>query len=340
MMCFSFKKIKKYINTEISYLFFREYRFRRIVRRHLSHDYTLNAPSAKNTRKMIVYMADGKMHHGGLADRLRGIITLYQYCIEHQYDFRIYFKFPFALEDYLLPNVVDWRIRKEELSFNSKDSCALYMDVRGDSGEREVKFQRKIAEKFLSQPYKQLHVYTRFDYEEKRFGTLFNQLFKPIPLLQQEIDQIRKEIGDNYISVSARFLELLGDFKEPSGKFVQLSEEEREKLILKCIEQIRRLKEQCPGIEKIVVTADSSRFLKRVEELSYCYVIPGNIAHIETKAKDTEEEFQIHLKTFVDFFVIAHAKASYLLVGENMHHSNFSKRAAQVYGHLFEEIIF
>ncbi len=47
------------------------------------------------------------------------------------------------------------------------------------------------------------------------------------------------------------------------------------------------------------------------------------------------------MKTFEDFFAIARASRSYLLVGPGMYRSNFSsKRAAQAGGHSFSEIVF
>ena len=81
------KRFKTRLKTEINYLFFRVYRYKRVVRRHFSKYYDDNHPQATNSRKMVVYMADGKYRHGGLADRLRGIVTLYRYCIEHNLDF-------------------------------------------------------------------------------------------------------------------------------------------------------------------------------------------------------------------------------------------------------------
>lgn len=32
------------------------------------------------TSKMLIYMADGKMRHGGISDRLRGAVSVYKLC--------------------------------------------------------------------------------------------------------------------------------------------------------------------------------------------------------------------------------------------------------------------
>lgn len=283
-------------------------------------------------------MADGKRHHGGLADRLRSIITIFKYCQDHNADFRIYFVSPFLLETYLEPNQYDWRISSSELSFNSEDSIAVYMDTSGNTGKREMLFQRKIAEKFLSLPYKQIHVYSIFYYEENFFGELFTYLFKPSPLVQQEVDKHTTAMGGigKYISVSTRFLELLGDFKEP-GKSPHTSADQQTTLIQACIKQLKQIKSNHPDATRILVTSDSNRFLEACRHLEYVYIIPGKVLHMDVSQEKTEN---LHLKTFTDFFTIAYAQKSYLLKTGKMYRSSFAMRAAQIGNHPFEIIDF
>ena len=71
---------------------------------------------------MIVCMVDGKRKQGGLADRLRGIVSTYYVCKKLGYDFRINFVHPFPLIDYLVPNTYDWRVSQDELCYNSHDA--------------------------------------------------------------------------------------------------------------------------------------------------------------------------------------------------------------------------
>lgn len=332
------KEIRLLIKSEINYIFFRRYRFGRTVKRHFRKYYSPDNPHAACTEKQIICMADGKYPHGGLVDRLRSITTVFKYCLEHKIDFRIYFTTPFQLEDYLAPNLYDWRISSSELSFNSEDSRAVFMDTSGNSGEREMKFQHKITEEFLSAPYKQIHVYSTFYYEEKYFGELFNRLFKPALPIQQEIDKQLEILGGtgNYISISTRFLELLGDFKEP-GASPHISVDKQAALIQACLKQIKVIKNKHPEISHILVTSDSSRFLEACRQLEYVYVIPGEILHVDIPDKSKADR---HKKTFIDFFAIAHAQKSYLLITDKMYKSSFSMRAAQVYNHPFEIIRF
>ena len=94
-------RIKDFVKCNLNNLFYREYRLRRKVRRHLLPYYKEAFPVGKNTNKMIVFMADGRKCDGGLADRLRGIVSTYEYCLNHRVDFSINFKIPIKIE-YLL----------------------------------------------------------------------------------------------------------------------------------------------------------------------------------------------------------------------------------------------
>ena len=94
-------------------------------------------------------MADGRKSHGGLADRLRGIVSTYEYCLNHRVDFRIHFTSPFNLEDLLLPNEYDWRIGAGEISYNPTFSTPVYIDSNSRYPEADCRFQRKMAEKYL-----------------------------------------------------------------------------------------------------------------------------------------------------------------------------------------------
>ena len=56
-------RIKDFVKCNLNNLFYREYRLRRKVRRHLLPYYKEAFPVGKNTNKMIVFMADGRKSH-------------------------------------------------------------------------------------------------------------------------------------------------------------------------------------------------------------------------------------------------------------------------------------
>lgn len=327
-------RIKDFVKCNLNNLFYREYRLRRKVRRLLLPYYKEAFPVGKNTNKTIVFMADGRKSHGGLADRLRGIVSTYEYCLNHRVDFRIHFTSPFNLEELLLPNEYDWRIGAGEISYNPTFSTPVYIDSNSRYPEADCRFQRKMAEKYLGRDFRQIHIYTNMYYADDRFGLLFNKLFKPAPILQSWIDENLQILGQNFIALSFRFQNLLGDSVD--GKIVYSPEEQRE-LINSCICQIELLRKTNPDSKKILVTADSGSFLKEVSKLDFVYLLPGKVGHMDSTS---QQDIQVHMKTFLDFFVLSHAKKIYLLITGKMYKSGFAKRAAKLNNIPFEEVEF
>lgn len=318
----NFRKIIQPARTWANYAFFRRYRYARKIRRHFKQYYTPDAPETLFPEQSVICMADGKCHHGGLADRLRSFVTYYGYCRKHGIRFGIHFTFPFRLEDYLIPNSYDWRLRPGELTFNQKQARAFYMDNTSDDGPRELEFQRKLSDRYLSDRHHiQHHVYSSFYYDEANFGRYFNELFRPAPRIETLLEKERHSLGDSYISVSARFLELLGDFKEPKAT-LRLSPEEQTDLIERCVRQVEKLHSLHPGMN-ILVTSDSRRFTEACSRLPYVHSTPGQISHV-----DVEGEAD-HARTFLDFLLIAGASHVYQIRTAPMYGGNFSLRAAQ-----------
>lgn len=328
------------LKAAINYGFYSKYRFRRVVRHRLMPYYTKEAPRATNVRKQVISMFDGRKRHGGLADRLRGICTAYLFCREHGLDYRIHFISPFRLEEFLAPNRYDWRIAPEAVCYNSRDAHPVYIASSNRFPERDKAFQRRMAELFFGEDYRQLHAYTNMRFEEERFGEAFHELFRPQAWLQALIDEQLARLGGRggFIAVSTRFLELLGDFNEHSDRAAQgLPKEEQEALLQRCGAELERIHREHPE-ERILITSDSARFLTYcTERYDFVQTLPGKIGHIDVAGDDERE---VHTKTFLDFLVLAEAKTLYYLVGGGMYRGNFSRRAAQINNRPFVEINF
>lgn len=69
----------------------------------------------KNT---FCFVIDPNIKHPGLADRMKAMIDCYNIAKLNGYDFRIVFKTPFRLEDYLQPNAVDWVAEYTDLNYS------------------------------------------------------------------------------------------------------------------------------------------------------------------------------------------------------------------------------
>ena len=280
----------------------------------------------KENKTTIVVMIDGRQLHGGFADRIRGIVTIYQFCKDRKIPFYINYTYPFELNEFLEPNKYDWRIDKSNLVYNlnAAQPCLLY----------EWMYPHKFHKwylKLLCLRRKQLHVYTNSHFEYEKFSIGFNELFKPVPNLKVLIDKHKKSIGDKYNVMVFRFQQLLGDFKE--GNNIVLSEEKRQILISKCINKIRIMYNG----KKLLITSDSITFINKVKSLDFVYVIPGSVVHIDY----TENApLSTYMKTFLDFFLIANADIIYLLLTDNMYKSGFPKTASKVFNRPFEVICF
>lgn len=183
----------------------------------------------------IIVMIDGRQIHGGFADRIRGIATIYQFCKNFNVPFSVYYDYPFKLEDFLEPASFNWVCKKTELSYSKKQAKPVLLE--------EWMFPHKYHKLYLLlnvlfSKKRQLHVYTNSHFYYDKFSEQFNELFKPTLRLQQSIEWNLKNIGSDYVAMVFRFQQLLGDFKE--GDFKVLSETDQSKLIVKCIKEIEK----------------------------------------------------------------------------------------------------
>lgn len=301
------------------------------------NEYSTIATIKQSPSKRVVCIFDGKIKNGGLADRLRGIVSVYEVCKEQNLEFKIVFTSPFNLSEFLEPNIIDWRITEEELNYNTAVTRLCYIDTLTGS-EYEAKKQKQWFKREFKKNYKEFHVRSNaiFSYNGD-YSTLFNELFKPSPKLQASIEKQKKIFSTNYISASFRFMNLLDDFNETIELHSKLTKEEQKELITKNIEQLQLLHNEYPE-KRILVNSDSTTFIQTAAKLDYVYVIPGNITHID--GKNSSNEYETYEKTFLDFFMIANAERIYLLRTGQMYDSGYPFAASKIYNKSFEKIEF
>lgn len=298
----------------------------------LAEGYSFNEPIKPNAEKRVVCIYDNKLRMGGLADRLRGILSVYHICKQQNIDFKILFNHPFELSRYLIPNKVNWEITEEALNYNLRVTDLCMITSAGGAYEREQ--QEKWFKKEFDRDFQEFHVRTNVPFSFLyNFSELFHDLFHPSALLESLINKHKEILGDDYISVSYRFLDLLGDFNETYGQGALPSEEKRV-LINKCKKQLELLHAKHPT-QKILVNSDSRTFLEAASTLEYTYVIPGEISHVDSP---TPVDDSVHDKTFTDFFMMANAKNIYLIIADKMYSSNFPYVASRLYNRPFHKI--
>lgn len=318
--------IGKDIQNVFQNLFKQRGKWRREIRKwHIDECYSPEHPHCSNVEKEVVMMIDGKMKHGGLSDRLRGIVSVYSVCRHMPLAFKVCFFSPFRLDDFLLPNKVDWRTDESHLCYNSADAFPLFCGSNGT--HVEWPFQKLWFVENFRKDAKQIHVYTNALLKDRKtFHTCFHELFKMSPLLDEAVRRVRSEIGGSYISVTCRFQQLLGDFKE--GDYEILAAEQQEKLMEQALAEIDKIQTSYSEGQKVLLTSDSIRFLHYVKERrSYIHTVPGELVHMDYSEDSSQAK---HLKSFTDLMALSEADTIFLLKSPKMYNSGFPRLAALI----------
>ena len=295
------------------------------LRRDFLKYYNSEKSLPRDYTKTAVYMADGRVICGGLSDRLRGIVSVYKLCKQLNLAFKINFTSPFNLNEYLLPNIYDWSILPDEICYNTRYARPCFVGDYGNYPDN-IKQQTFWAKHFLKENYRQIHIYTNMIIAEKEYGMLFKELFKPVPELKELINYNVDILGGDgaFISVAFRFVQLLGDFKEPDNRRPVLTDNKKEILINKCMNHLEEIYSE-NDCRKVLVTSDSVSFLEKAKRLPFVYVIPGDVRHIDAVQNASKDA---DLKVFLDYFVLSRSKKVYLVIEDKMYRSGFSYRAA------------
>lgn len=329
--------VGKDIQNVFQNLFKQRGKWRREVGKYVTQYYTPDAPRARNSRKMVVFMADGRMHHGGLCDRLRGIVSVWSVCRGMGIDFKISFRHPFRLEDYLLPAAVDWTVSDDELCYNSRDALPVFCGSNGTHVEQP--FQRLWLRQNFAKDYRQIHVYTNAHIENgKRFKPLFEELFRPSAELQEAVRAVQAEIGGPYIAVKGRFQQLLGDFHEEFGNCEILPPAAQDELMERCLQAIVRIHNSPQGGLPVLLAVESRRFIDyAMARLPYVHCIPGGMAHIDYTPDAPQDTV---LKAFADLLALSRAERVFLIKTGQMYNSGFPRIGALIGGKPFRLVRF
>ena len=288
-------------------------------------------------QQTLVFMADGKWMHGGLTDRLRGMTSAYKFAKEHGLNFKIFHTSPFLLQEILQPNKIDWTIDETKISYDSAVAKPVLL-------YREDFENVSALERQLDASHEQFHLYSCVDTVNEKFPEYFNELFKPSPILAQELEKYSEMLGASYTAISFRFQNKLGDFKEFT--FKELKDADKQELMNAALEMLKAdpAPEQVRGDKKagmtvqgdnvsgmttakILVTADSPTFLAEAEKTPNVVTVKGKSIHIDFNSSKNATDY---LKAFTEFFLISRASKAKLYRNRKYetYPSNFPKYAA------------
>lgn len=288
----------------------------------------------KAIKNRYVFMVDGKRGHGGMFDRLKGLISIYAIAKSQKKEFKIHFTYPFKLEKYLQPREYNWSLGNEmpNRSFPSSRPIIAY----GECYHPTRLFKDRKKETHFYYGYDSLKEINKRNGTNYKWGDLYHELFVPTPYLQRYIDKYKAEIGNHYIVIHARFLNLLGD-KTETAINPELPDEEKRNLMVKIGKKIEILvKEQKEATTRVMLASDSMTFISYMQKvMPAVYVVPGTVKHIDTAGKTDDAE---NIKMFLDYYLISMADKVYNIVAEGMWPSAFPEYAAKIGDVPFERI--
>jgi len=296
-------------------------------------EYSRRISFKKTPTKKIIICFDGLFPHGGFVDRLKGIVSFYEISKILNYEFYIQFDNPFNLSVFLEPNKVDWSIDKQSVRWQPFKTKLLYLMNDFNANPLEI-IKNSNASTFI--------IYANIDYLpkmynelitseiEERWRTSFNELFVKSPYLLKKLSSME---GKKYNSIHTRFTSLMGDFKDTTSKI--LTEENKEALLTKLNCKVEEIVKDSNN--DCYAFSDSLYFLEFISKNQLVQIVNGKPKHMDNF--NEESSIESHLKTILDFFLIANSEAIYFLKVNPMYHSSFSKYASIVGNKPFKTVL-
>ena len=216
-------------------IFYREPHLKRrfLNEKHSKRD---TFPEKSFNNNHFIFMVDGRVHHGGMFDRLKGAITVYAIAKALGKEFKIDWSYPFQLDRYLEPvkdhnnYICDWRTDEQQMTWQPKNFQVVI--AYGEFANPTRLWKNRNKETLFYYGYDSLkevnaHFGTNYDW-----GMLYRELFKPTTYLQSYLDTFQREIGSEYIAIHTRWLNLLGDKVEYTDINPELESAESKNILM------------------------------------------------------------------------------------------------------------
>lgn len=254
----------------------------------------------------------------GITDRFKAISGIYEVAKRNGLAFRIHQNEPFKLKDYLVPNQYDWDAFYPTLK-------ASHIFLAGDEDD----LHRRVLERIIRHNKTAiLYIHGNSSFGVPYLRNNFRELFIPVEKLHNLIESTSIALGQ-FISVTFRFVNLLGDSTEDVDGFSPLPKERQEFLMDRCIQKLLLIRSQ--HHYQLLITTDSSKFLRRVDALNIpdIYHLNGEDTHHHIGYSTVVSELEM-FKSFAEFYLIGLAEHAYQIKIGPMYASNFPKHAARI----------
>ena len=289
----------------------------------------IQLPNHTKKNNTVFFIIDKKYKQAGLADRIKAIVNIYFIAKRNELKFKLYFKYPFDIERYFKPNLIDWRcdlshLDKSILTAKLAMYRAVYPVPKLTKGW-QYHYYWYVGTDLIRYYYSQNSEWLDPEKWRDEFKQCFDELFTPSEYLLNLAAATGLQ-ERNYISVHFRFVNLLGNFEGKLKLYPTLEEDEQETLITKCLNSLKDISEVHSGLP-IYVFSDSEKFLARCEALGYLRISGGQIGHIAHSESDT-----VANKAMLDFYIISRSKVVYTIAHHGMTIGEFSTYAATIGG--------
>lgn len=242
-----------------------EYKNALINYMRLLPDYlSLEGGSSEGHKKLLIYMADGKTLHGGITDRLKGMICAERFAERYSAELKIHHIFPFRLSEYLIPCRINWLSENQNPVYSITRSRPVYFI--------DASAKRLNAFNPGKSSAQQIHLYCNTEpfllkgMTEDLFREIFDNLFSFNPGFLKRTGLLDPEQKNFRKGLQFRFRNALGDFADINSSEIP----GKDKILSDSLKKIELIYEQTG--EKIMVFSDSRTFIR--EALSrYDFVI-------------------------------------------------------------------
>ncbi len=306
---------------------YREWQIRQSYHQSIPDHYT------PGQTPFIIHVLDNKRRHGGLLDRIKGIISSYLIAAELGYGFKVYVDAAtFNLFKFLTPKDAGMVCETGDFLLNAKIAKPLYL-YNDWPASKDALLSR------FKGNYQQFHVYGNLDYTALLrpeldaqaigdfWGNIFRQLFNFSAVLTANTPSSLACNSGSCTGIHARFMSLLGDFEDVNA--TSLNEENKQLLLEQCLQQVckiaEREKDQC-----ILIVSDSASFLLACRQMGEnrgfadrLLIDASHLGHI-----DMHYDEAILQKAFLDFYLLCGCSRIYQLLIGGMYHSQFSRYAS------------
>lgn len=276
----------------------------------------------------IIAFVDGSILHGGLADRWKGIVSLYAMAKATSREFRILYTFPFDIKEFQVPAIYDWQLREGELS-----NRVSRISLKRMTADPDIMLNFPLN--------KQIHAYANRDWIEEvnahyhtayTWGELFKELFQPTERVKEALESYQTLLPKSYVAVAFRLQNLFGDFTE--YEFQPTTAVRRKEISRLCKSYLKQLYDKTQ--KPILVTSDSKYFTQEMANLPFVICTKGQAVHADSVYGAPSDQY---LKSFVDFYLLANAQAVYSAGTKEMYPSEFPMYAAKLHNRPFMRVL-